>query len=86
MAAMLIHDFFCTQCGNKGISLPRKKGHQHKSGHKKNLYCIHCRQEVNHIECKTQADVIQFKEDFQKGVYADESKKSVSSVRNSCFW
>lgn len=66
------HSFFCTKCGNKGIPLFRKQGHQHSRFHKKKLWCVHCKEEVNHIECKTFDEVLKFKEDFEKGVYKNE--------------
>ena len=42
--------FFCTQCGNEGIPIIRKKSHLRKKGHLKKLYCIYCKKEINHIE------------------------------------
>lgn len=66
------HSFFCIKCGNKGIPLSRKQGHQHERFHKKKLWCVHCREEVNHIECKTFDEVETFKENFKKGVYKNE--------------
>ena len=66
------HSFFCIKCGNKGIPLSRKQGHQHGRFHKKKLWCVHCREEVNHIECKTFDEVETFKENFKKGVYKNE--------------
>lgn len=44
--------FYCTECGNKGIPVIRKKGQLRKSGHLKKLYCLHCRKETNHVEIK----------------------------------
>lgn len=49
---MLISDFYCTQCGNKGIPIPRKKNAFRESGHLKKLYCIHCKKEINHCEIR----------------------------------
>ena len=66
------HSFFCIKCGNRGIPIPRKQGHQHERFHKKKLWCVHCREEVNHIECKTFDEVETFKENFKKGVYKNE--------------
>lgn len=78
------HSFYCLSCGNKGIPLMRKQGFQHEKMHRKKLYCIHCKQEVNHIECKTWDEIEEFKINFQKGVYKDEAENSISHVRNSC--
>ena len=80
------HDFYCLKCGNKGMPCRRKSGHQHKRFHRKKLYCIYCGQEVNHIECKNEIDVREFRLNFERGVYKDEAQESVSYVRNAGIW
>lgn len=45
-------DFYCTQCGNKGIPIVRKAGQQRETGHLKKLYCLHCQKETNHVEIR----------------------------------
>ena len=77
-----MHDFFCLKCGNKGIPIGRKQGFQHGKYHRKKLYCPTCRQEVNHIECKTMDDVEEFKFNFENGVYKDEAEASICYVRS----
>ena len=77
------HDFYCIKCGHKGIPLSRKQGHQHERFHRKKLFCIYCQQEVNHIECKNDEDVYEFKENFEKGVYENEVKDSLHYLGNS---
>jgi hypothetical protein len=77
------HDFYCLNCGNKGIPIMRKEGWQHGRMHRKKLYCLHCREEVNHIECKTYADVIEFRENFENGVYKNEAEESLSFMRGA---
>ena len=79
------HDFYCIKCGHKGIPLSRKQGHQHERFHRKKLFCIYCQQEVNHIECKNDEDVAEFKRNFENGVYKDEAEGSVSYVRAGGF-
>ena len=79
------HDFYCIKCGHKGIPLSRKQGHQHERFHRKKLFCIYCQQEVNHIECKNDEDVAEFKRNFENGVYKDEAEESVSYVRAGRF-
>ena len=79
------HDFYCIKCGHKGIPLSRKQGHQHERFHRKKLFCIYCQQEVNHIECKNDEDVAEFKRNFENGVYRDEAEESVSYVRAGGF-
>lgn len=77
------HSFYCIKCGNKGVPLMRKQGYKHKRFHRKKLYCIHCKEEVNHIECQTDDEVYQFKMDFEKGVYTNEAEESVHYVRTA---
>lgn len=43
--------FYCTQCTNK-ISLPRRNSRQRERSHLKNIYCVKCREEVNHYEVR----------------------------------
>ena len=64
-----IHRFFCTKCGKEGITLPRKRGHERERMHKKKLYCIFCKDEINHIECRNSVEILEFKENFKEGVY-----------------
>jgi hypothetical protein len=80
---MELHNFYCLNCGNRGISLMRKQGYQHEQFHRKKLYCPTCRKEVNHIECKTMEDVEEFLENFKNGVYKDEAEESLAYVGNS---
>ena len=79
------HDFYCIKCGHKGIPLSRKQGYQHGRFHRKKLFCLYCQQEVNHIECKNDEDVAEFKRNFENGVYKDEAEESVSYVRAGGF-
>lgn len=78
-----IHQFYCMNCGNRGIDLPRKSGQKRERFHKKKMYCFKCREEINHIECKTEEEAQQFKIDFENGVYINEAKESLAYVRNT---
>lgn len=80
------HDFYCLNCGNKGIPIHRNRGHLHAGGHRKKLYCLTCKCEVNHIEITTADALEQFKEDFKNGVYKDEAEESIRVVRDSRMW
>lgn len=64
-----LHRFFCGRCGNEGIPILRNSGHLHSKEHKKKLYCIHCKEEVNHIECRNYAELEEFKTKFKEGIY-----------------
>lgn len=77
------HRFFCIKCGNEGIPLQRKQGHKHGKFHRKKLYCPYCKLEINHIECRTDEEIYEFKTNFENGVYKDEAKESLAYVRNS---
>ena len=78
-----VHDFYCLKCGNKGLPIQRGRNLQREKFHRKKLYCIHCKEEVNHIECKTYEEVETFKLNFKNGVYINEAEESISYVRNS---
>lgn len=78
--SMALHDFYCINCGNKGIGLMRKQGFKHASMHRKKLYCVICKREVNHVECKTFDEVETFRTNFENGVYKDEAEESLSFV------
>lgn len=77
------HDFYCICCGKKGIPVMRKVGHQHSKHHMKKLFCITCQKEVNHVECKNYEDVIEFKENFENGVYVNAAAESISYVQTN---
>lgn len=86
MAKYETHQFYCLNCGRPGIPCQRKVGFQHKPFHRKKLYCIYCKAEVNHIECKTEEQVQKFKINFEKGLYKDEAQESLVVSRNSGLW
>lgn len=64
---MITHEFYCVKCGNRGIPIARNEAAQRGKGHLKKLYCIHCKQEVNHYECYSEQDVAKFKMKFERG-------------------
>lgn len=80
---IVFNTFMCINCGNAVYSLPRERSHQYKTGHRKVLYCPHCKETVNCVECKNDEDVYNFKIDFEEGVYEDERKNSLDYVRMS---
>lgn len=45
-------NFYCTQCGNKGIPVIRRIGREKEPGHLKKLFCLCCNQETNHVEIR----------------------------------
>ena len=80
------HDFYCLKCGNKGIPLMRARGREREKFHRKKLYCIHCKEEVNHMELRTDEEVFAFKEAFEAGVFIDEAQESVDYIRAEKEW
>lgn len=59
-----ISDFYCTACGSRGLSLPRKGSKCKEPGHLKRIYCIHCGKEWNHAEIRPICNDYSYK-DFQ---------------------
>lgn len=77
-----LHDFYCLNCGNKNMSLLRPRSHLREENHRKALYCFHCKQIVNHIECKNDLETYNFINDFNEGKYIEEAKESISFLLN----
>lgn len=48
---MSLNDFYCTKCGNKAHQIWRKNGNERGAGHLKKIYCLNCKESVNHVEC-----------------------------------
>ena len=77
-----LNSFYCINCGNKSMELPRKRGCRSETFHRKNLYCPHCKLTLNHIEIKSDCEKFEFLEMFEKGIFKDEAEKSISYVQN----
>lgn len=43
-------DFYCVNCGKKGIPIVRREGKHRELGHLKKLYCFYCNSEQNMVE------------------------------------
>ena len=69
--------FFCINCGYS-YELPRKASMKRPKFHRKKLYCPHCKEIVNHIECKTQEELEECKQNFALGEYQDECSKTLA--------
>lgn len=76
-------NFFCLNCGEKNMPIFRSTGRMKESGHRKKLYCPWCKEEVNHIECRTQEDIERFKAEFVKGAFAEEAATSIKFIKES---
>lgn len=82
MSNIVFNDFYCIRCGEKAMSLPRKRSHQHKSMHFKKLYCPHCKTVINCVECKTEEEVFNFKINYADGKYQGVLKESMELIKN----
>lgn len=78
--AMRFNTFMCMNCGKSAMMLPRPVGHQYQSGHRKRLYCPHCKLEVNCVECKDDEEIFYFKEDFEAGRFKEECEESLKFI------
>lgn len=81
------HTFWCLNCGREGIPLPRKISHLHAPHHRKKMYCPWCKAVVNHLECKSQKDILDFKENFEARLYQEEAQESLEFIKqeeNKC--
>lgn len=76
-----IHDFYCINCGHKGISLPRNRGRQHGKFHRKKMYCPHCGAVVNHVEVRNDMEAWEFKDAFEAGEFVEEAKESIEFIK-----
>jgi hypothetical protein len=72
-----ISEFYCTQCGKRGIAVPRKKGAERKGGHLKKLFCLHCNMPTNHVEIKpfTKYGYEEFKLEFDYGNFSEKGER-----------
>ena len=61
------NDFYCVECGNRGIPAARTTRHQREAGHLKRMYCLHCKKETNHAEIRPFGNYRY--EDFQEEFY-----------------
>lgn len=75
------HDFYCMKCGHKGIPVQRKINHKHGKHHRKKLWCMYCKEEVNHIECRNDQEVKEFLENFKAGLYKEEVEESINYIK-----
>ena len=74
--------FFCTRCGREGIPIQRKKGQEREGGHLKKLYCMYCKQEVNHAEIREIGgyDVEDFKQEYNLGRFVDGNRIAIKDL------
>lgn len=76
----IVHVFYCTQCGERGIPVHRKYGQFREVGHLKKLYCLACGKETNHAECisASKYDSSMFFEEYESGNFDSEGNRILS--------
>ena len=79
-ATIVMSEFYCTRCGQKGLPIWRKKGGEREAGHLKKIFCLKCQEEVNHVECKswTKYDYDDFKIEFEYGNFDESGQRKMT--------
>ena len=79
-------DFYCTKCGKKGIPIARKTSSQREPEHLKKLYCIYCKETVNHAEVRPFGEYGRdnFLEEFELGRFTEDGNKIPIADLLSC--
>ena len=74
---LIMSDFYCTRCGSKGLPVWRKTGAEREAGHLKKLWCLRCRQETNHVECKpfTHYEYKDFVTEFEYDNFTEDGQR-----------
>lgn len=82
----IYNTFYCTQCGNKNYSIPRKLNSQREAGHLKELYCPHCERDINHAECTEFGPYTfrEFREEYNLGNF-DENGMRINQSWKGCI-
>lgn len=77
-----ISDFYCVECGKKGIPVPRKGSLKKEAGHLKKLYCLHCQKETNHAEVRPYGsyNVEDFQLEFEKGRFINGNRIPITEL------
>ena len=75
-------DFYCTNCGKKGIPIVRKAGQYREAGHLKRLFCLYCQKVVNHAEIRPFGSYTleKFKEEFELGRFVNGDKIPIADL------
>lgn len=74
--------FFCTKCGKEGLPVRRKMGQERAAGHLKKLYCLYCKEEVNHVEIKDKGKYTynDFLEEFNSGRFVEGDRIAIKEL------
>lgn len=79
-AKTVVHEFYCTQCGERGIPVHRKPNQFREAGHLKKLYCLNCAKEINHVECVSGSkyDLDMFLKEYASGNFDEQGNRVLS--------
>ena len=77
----MIHKFYCTRCGNEGIPIFRRGNQRREAGHLKKLYCLHCKEEVNHAEICDNYTYNSFMLEFNLGNFDENGNRIIPLKR-----
>ena len=89
---ILTSEFYCTECGHKGIPLARKAGQHREPGHLKNLYCLYCKKETNHVEIRPYGSyrLADFLEEYYLGRFFEGKRIHIMNLmscsKTDCFY
>ena len=77
-----LSDFYCVECGKKGIPIVRKQGSERESGHLKKLFCLNCKTETNHAEIRPFSNYTyeDFLEEFNMGRFKDGKRIPINDL------
>lgn len=85
---LIFNDFYCVECGRKGIPIVRQIGKERESGHLKKLYCLYCGKETNHAEVTGKYTKEQFQKEFELGRFVNgkriEGTDLISCTKSEC--
>lgn len=75
-------EFYCTKCGKKGIPIARRVGKQREAGHLKRLYCMYCKEDVNHAEIRPfgEYNYEDFLMEYELGRFIDGNKIPIAEL------
>lgn len=86
---VVMSEFYCTQCGNKGFPIWRRTGREREAGHLKKIYCLTCGEQTNHVECKenTHYQYNDFKTEYEYGNFTEEGlrKQKYGELRGDIY-
>ena len=78
----ILSEFYCVECGNKGIPIARRISQLREAGHLKKLFCLHCQKETNHAEIRPFGSYLyaDFEEEFKLGRFVNGNKIPVNEL------